>query len=72
MGTPRCPNHLVPLNDCVSEGKGKGIGICPISGWHFSYQEDYLEGEGEAKIDKFGHKTTTFKYTQIDGGGIGG
>lgn len=46
---PRCPNHRVPLTDCH-----KGVGICPISGCHFSYKGDEEEKIRKLKINSLG------------------
>ncbi len=67
MSSPRCPNHAVPLSKC-QVSKGKGVGICPISGWHFSFEVETEENQSEMKIDKFGRPYHDFKVAQIDGG----
>lgn len=37
---PRCPNHHVVLVKTGDKSEGKKVGICPISGAHFTYDED--------------------------------
>lgn len=68
---PRCPNHLVQLNDCKRTGRGKGVGICPVSMYRFEYNADDLEKDRKQQHDKFGNivKKDEYKVTQLDGTG---
>lgn len=61
---PRCPNHGVVLVD-----RSKGVGICPISGARFSYDEDNAEKTKKLKIDSLGnqHYDGDFKVKHLEG-----
>lgn len=61
---PRCPNHRVLLVDCH-----KGIGICPISGARFSYDQDEAEKTKKVKLDAMGQQYLDgdWKVTHIEG-----
>jgi len=59
----RCPNHLVKLQDSGT----RGIGICPISGWHFAYSSDDDEGEDEIRIDRNGNPIRIPKVRPVKG-----
>lgn len=67
---PRCPNHVVPLEDLQidANNKGKGIGICPISGWQFAFTREYMDSEPKIKFDKFGNEKPVYELKQITGG----
>lgn len=62
-GEPRCPNHCVPLQRSGTPG----IGICPISGYRFSYQAD--DAKREMKVDLFGRPLYEWKVESLDGSG---
>ena len=47
---PKCPNHGVVLIRTTDPG----VGICPISGAIFSYDEDNAEKTKKLKIDSTG------------------
>lgn len=64
---PKCPNHLVAL-DRTNE---RGIGICPVSGYRFSYKAEEQEHDYKIIHDKFGNaiKQQTYKIVSLDGNG---
>lgn len=53
--SPKCPNHHCPLVDTKTVGKGKGIGICPISSARFDFDADFAEKTKKKKIDMMGN-----------------
>jgi len=63
---PRCPNHQCVL----TKTKDKGIGICPVSGYRFTYKADEAEAKKKHVI-KNGKitKETDWDVTSIDGDG---
>lgn len=64
---PKCPNHLVPL----TRTDERGIGICPVSGYTFSYEADEQESDTKVAYDKFGNviKQQAYKVVALDGDG---
>lgn len=64
---PRCPNHNVPL----TRTNERNIGICPISGYRFSFEADDTGQESKIRYDTFGNavKEEVYKLTPLDGAG---
>ena len=64
---PRCPNHHVVLQKTNTPG----IGICPISGYRFSYTADEEDAKKVIKMTSAGtmEETTDWGVTSIDGDG---
>lgn len=63
---PRCPNHHCPL----TKTNTKGVGICPVSGYRFTYVADEADAKKKAVI-KGGKmvEVTDWGITSIDGDG---
>lgn len=61
---PRCPNHRVPLTDC-----SHGVGICPISGCHFSYKGNEEEQIKKLKLNSLGQmvEVSESSVKQVEG-----
>ena len=49
---PKCPNHLVPLEEVPSPPPKKGEGVCPISRCRFDYEVDTQDEVGETEYEK--------------------
>lgn len=63
---PRCPNHHVPL----AKTNTKGIGICPVSGYRFTYTADERERKKVVKMTTAGMvEYWDWEVTTIDGDG---
>lgn len=59
--TPKCPNHLVPMQ---YSGTPR-IYICPVSSARFECDDEL--SSAEQKRDKFGRLIKEFKITPLDG-----
>lgn len=64
---PRCPNHRVVL----IKTPDPGIGICPVSGCHFSYDEEEFEKTQQLKLTAMGtyEMKGDWKLKHIEGPG---
>lgn len=40
---PSCPNHGCPLDGCGFPLPKKGVGVCPVSGYHFEFEAEVDE-----------------------------
>ncbi len=47
---PRCPNHSVPL----TRTSDPGVGICPISHWRFTFDEDQAKKTKKLQLTALG------------------
>lgn len=44
-GKPCCPNHGCPLEGLPFPMNSKGVGMCPVSGAHFTYEAEVNENK---------------------------
>lgn len=50
---PQCPNHGCPLDGIPFPMPEKGEGICPVSGYSFTFEVEV--DKEKVEVDKFGN-----------------